>query len=115
MKRKQRNNDSTLSLGLDQTQEDIEKVTDNRKVVVEDLLYIDDLEIIVYSVIAPMSSNVFISHTKKFQKLTTDFDPVNQVVTLEKLRAKDALDAGKGEEADLLTNYFQLLARLKGH
>ena len=69
-------NDTTLSLGLNES-DDIDKVTDNRKVVVEDLLYIDDLEIIVYTILAPMSSNIFVSHTKKWQKLTDDFDPVN--------------------------------------
>lgn len=38
---------------------------DNRKVVVEDLIYIDDLEILVYTTIAPKTSTVFINSVKK--------------------------------------------------
>jgi hypothetical protein len=42
----------------------VEKV-DNRKVVVEDLVYIDDLEVVVYTTIVPKSSSIFITSTKK--------------------------------------------------
>jgi hypothetical protein len=45
-----------------------DKLTDNRKVVVEDLVYIDDLEIIVYTTIAPKTSTIFVTHTKKLAK-----------------------------------------------
>jgi hypothetical protein len=47
---------------------DVDKITDNRKVVVEDLIYIDDLEILIYTTIAPKTSNIFITHTKKVEK-----------------------------------------------
>lgn len=40
-------------------------MTDNRKVVVEDLIYIDDLEVLIYTTVTPKSSNIFITHTKK--------------------------------------------------
>ena len=43
---------------------EIDKV-DNRKVVVEDLIYIDDLEIIIYTIVAPVTSQIFISSAKK--------------------------------------------------
>lgn len=42
-----------------------DKLTDNRKVVVEDLVYIDDLEILIYTTISPKTSTIFVSHTKK--------------------------------------------------
>jgi Ca2+-binding EF-hand superfamily protein len=41
-----------------------EKV-DNRKVVVEDLIYIDDLEILIYTTVAPKMSTAFITSVKK--------------------------------------------------
>ena len=44
---------------------DVDKLTDNRKVVVEDLVYIDDLEIIIYTTISPKTSTIFVTHTKK--------------------------------------------------
>ena len=44
---------------------DLDKLTDNRKVVVEDLVYLDDLEIIIYTTISPKTSTIFVTHTKK--------------------------------------------------
>ena len=38
---------------------------DNRKVVVEDLLYLDDLEVLIYTTVAPKTSSVFITSAKK--------------------------------------------------
>ncbi len=35
--------------------------SDNRKVVVEDLIFIDDLEIIIYTTVRPKTSTVFIT------------------------------------------------------
>jgi len=46
----------------------MEKMTDNRKVVVEDLLYIDDLEILIYTTVSPKTSTIFASHTKKVER-----------------------------------------------
>lgn len=43
----------------------MEKLTDNRKVVVEDLIYIDDLEILIYTTIAPKTSTIFVTSAKK--------------------------------------------------
>jgi hypothetical protein len=47
------------------TSKNDEQKVDNRKVVVEDLLYVDDLEILIYTTIAPKTSNIFITSTKK--------------------------------------------------
>ena len=41
---------------------------DNRKVVVEDLIFIDDLEILIYTTVAPKTSTVFITSLKKSNK-----------------------------------------------
>ena len=49
-------------------QENDLKAADNRKVVVEDLIFIEDLELIIYSTIAPKTSNVFITSLKKSSK-----------------------------------------------
>jgi hypothetical protein len=46
----------------------MDKLTDNRKVVIEDLIYIDDLEVLIYTTITPKTSTIFISHTKKAEK-----------------------------------------------
>jgi hypothetical protein len=42
-----------------------QELADHRKVVVEDLVYIDDLEIIIYTTIMPKTSTIFVTHTKK--------------------------------------------------
>lgn len=47
------------------TKSNMDKLTDNRKVVVEDLVYIDDLELLIYTTIAPKTSTIFVTHTKK--------------------------------------------------
>lgn len=44
------------------------RVADNRKVVVEDLVFIEDLEMIIYSTVAPKTSTVFITSLKKVDK-----------------------------------------------
>ena len=44
------------------------KAADNRKVVVEDLIFIEDLEMIIYSTVAPKTSTVFITSLKKVEK-----------------------------------------------
>ena len=41
------------------------KAGDNRKVVVEDLIFIEDLELVIYSTVAPKTSTVFITSLKK--------------------------------------------------
>ncbi len=61
--------DDTLDLDISKittkTNNEADKFTDNRKVVIEDLIYIDDLEILIYTTIAPKTSTIFITHTKK--------------------------------------------------
>ena len=42
--------------------------SDNRKVVVEDLIFIDDLEIIIYTTVRPKTSTVFITTMQKPHK-----------------------------------------------
>jgi hypothetical protein len=50
--------------------------SDNRKVVVEDLIFIDDLEIIIYTTVRPQTSTIFISSMCKAQKnQTIEVDP----------------------------------------
>jgi hypothetical protein len=41
------------------------ELADNRKVVVEDLVYIDDLQVMIYSTVAPRTSTVFVTSLKK--------------------------------------------------
>ena len=43
-------------------------VSDNRKVVVEDLIFIDDLEIIIYPTVCPKTSTVFVTSLRKDTK-----------------------------------------------
>jgi hypothetical protein len=47
------------------SQKQSQDIADHRKVVVEDLVYIDDLEIIIYTTILPKTSTIFVTHTKK--------------------------------------------------
>lgn len=42
--------------------------SDNRKVVVEDLIFIDDLEIIIYTTVRPKTSTIFVTSMCKAQK-----------------------------------------------
>ena len=64
--------------------EDVSKV-DNRKVVVEDLIYIDDLEIMIYTTVAPQTSNIFITSTKKNEGSKKSSEKDDQVITLDSL------------------------------
>ena len=50
------------------TNAEMDKLTDNRKVVIEDLIYIDDMEILIYTTVAPKTSTIFVTHTKKIEK-----------------------------------------------
>lgn len=45
--------------------------SDNRKVVVEDLIFIDDLDIIIYTTVRPKTSTVFITTMQKPQKVSS--------------------------------------------
>jgi WD40 repeat protein len=55
-------------------QSDLDKLTDHRKVVVEDLMYIDDLEVIIYTTIFPKTSTIFVTHTKKAAQPTKEVE-----------------------------------------
>lgn len=59
----------------------MDKMTDNRKVVVEDLIYIDDLEILIYTTIIPKTSTIFVTHAKKIENSSKD-EPKVEVITL---------------------------------
>lgn len=64
------------------------KAADNRKVVVEDLIFIEDLEMIIYSTVAPKTSTVFITSLKKVEK--SDHGSDSQYVDLANLNSYDA-------------------------
>jgi hypothetical protein len=65
----------------------MDKLTDNRKVVIEDLIYLDDLEILIYTTIAPKTSTIFITHTKKNEKSSGNEHQV-EIVTLETMKTR---------------------------
>jgi hypothetical protein len=93
-----------------------EKV-DNRKVVVEDLIYIDDLEILIYTTVAPKTSSVFINSVKKAPGADAKGEQV-EVITLDKLgenEGREQAAAAAEKQASLGANYYQLLAKLRGH
>jgi hypothetical protein len=87
-------------------------------VVVEDLIYVDDLEILIYTTVAPKTSAIFITSAKKSSSSSSS-KPEVQVVTLGNVgqeAAGDADEAATAENQSSSTqNYYQLLARLKGH
>lgn len=65
-----RKNQKAISIGGDADKKSMkhQEITDNRKVVVEDLVYIDDLEILIYTTILPKTSTIFVTHTKKMSQ-----------------------------------------------
>jgi hypothetical protein len=96
---------------------EVEKV-DNRKVVVEDLIYVDDLEVLIYTTVAPRSSAAFITSVKK-APTSSSTKAAAQVVNLGSIGQtqdgdKDAVEQQE-PQASLISNYYQLLAKLKGH
>lgn len=64
---KNKRKDKSVKIEDDDQENDL-KAADNRKVVVEDLIFIEDLELIIYSTIAPKTSNIFITSLKKTNK-----------------------------------------------
>ena len=64
---KNKRRDKSVKIEDDDQENDL-KAADNRKVVVEDLIFIEDLELIIYSTIAPKTSNIFITSLKKTNK-----------------------------------------------
>ena len=70
------NQDQTFDMG-----NEMDKLTDNRKAVVEDLIYIDDLEVLIYTTVMPKTSTIFITHTKKSEVFAKGTSEV-EVITL---------------------------------
>ena len=69
--------------------EDTVSAGDNRKVVVEDLIFIDDLEIIIYSTVSPKTSVVFITSLKKSHKPDCKSDSDLHTIELANIGAVD--------------------------
>lgn len=63
--------------------------SDNRKVVVEDLIFIDDLEIIIYTTVRPKTSNIFITSLQKSQTIIKKSQQ-KRVIELAKLHGSEA-------------------------
>ena len=82
--------------------------------MIEDLIYLDDLEIIIYTTICPKTSTIFVTHTKKQEKQDGNQGKV-EIVTLSNLNQKTADKEANGEKTDVIHNYYQLLAKLRGH
>lgn len=90
-KQQKKKQDQSLSFSFDASQilnqesvdaaTELDKLTDNRKVVVEDLIYIDDMETLIYTTIMPKTSTIFVTHTKKIEKPSQPASNV-EVVTL---------------------------------
>jgi hypothetical protein len=82
-------------------------------VVVEDLVYIDDLEIIIYTTISPKTSTIFVSHTKKQSSQSQEVE----IVTLSNIsqKVKQGQEEKKDEQSELLQNRYELLGKLRGH
>ena len=72
------------------------KSADPRKVVIEDMIYIDDFDIVAYTTVFPKSSNIYISHTVPMQGRPQAERAGTKVETQEILK-------------------YQFLATLKGH
>ena len=75
----------------------MKKQSDNRKVVVEDLVYIDDLDFLIYTTLTPRSSSIFITQTR----IDSTEEGLDQ--TLENIQEND------------MPNFYPMLAWLKGH
>ena len=53
-------------------------MTDNRKVVVEDLIFIDDLEILIYTTVQPKTSTIFITSLQSQKGNKTENEQTKQ-------------------------------------
>ena len=89
-----------------------QELADHRKVVVEDLVYIDDLEILIYTTIMPKTSTIFVTHTKK--KADTDSGQEKKAIfTLENFSKGGPSKSEQDQE--IVQNRYDMLARLRGH
>jgi len=86
-------------------------------VVVEDLIYVDDLEILIYTTVAPKTSAIFITSAKKSSSSSSSKSEV-QVVTLGNVGQEAAGDADEAATAENQSsssqNYYQLWRGSKG-
>ena len=92
------------------------ETVDNTKVVVEDLIYIDDLEILIYTTLVPNTSTVWITNCQKASPSSSSKSGP-QVLTLSSVGEPDKSkeEAAAPEQSSLVANAYQLLAKLKGH
>ena len=102
------------------------KLADNRKVVVEDLIFIDDLEILIYTTVSPRTSTIFATSLQKSrveepgqnpcdEEKTVEFVSPDVIVEREKQAKEPEQERKKPAQQDLLTNHYKLLAKFKGH
>lgn len=89
---------SSKSLVLQEDSDELEfednqasmNLADNRKVVVEDLIYIDDLQIIIYSTISPRTSTCFVTSLSKIEpKSSKEEKSLEKPIMLGDLTVKD--------------------------
>lgn len=59
------------------------KLADNRKVVVEDLIFIDDLEMLIYTTVSPRASTIFATSLQKNKVEETGANPVDDEKPIE--------------------------------
>lgn len=81
-------------LGGEHQKSESDKLTDNRKVVVEDLVYIDDLEILIYITISPKSSTIFVTYTKRASSQPKELEVVTLSTINKKHPSQPVLKAG---------------------
>lgn len=99
--------------------------SDNRKVVVEDLIFIDDLEIIIYTTVRPKTSTIFVTSMTKAQKPLRKDEDSGKVIDLKMIdprhpddaiqHAKQANQRAKQSEQEASVQSYPLIARLRGH
>ena len=93
--------------------------------MVEDLIFIDDLEIIIYTTVRPKTSTIFVTSMTKALKPQKRDDEANNVVDLkmiDPLHPEDAIanvkmanQKAKQKEAEVAVQSYPLIARLRGH
>lgn len=96
------------------------EITDNRKVVVEDLIFIDDLEVIIYTTVRPKSSTIFVTSMSKPPKAAEPTNSGVKIIELSNLN-EDIINnasvapAAKIKAQELTQTTYPLIARLRGH
>lgn len=103
-----------------ETKQSETEITDNRKVVVEDLIFIDDLEIIIYTTVRPKSSTIFVTSMCKSQKSVEPTSQGTKVIELSNLNEDIINDASVAPAAQIVSTEltqttYPLIAKLRGH